>query len=77
MAAGLLWILDAGNNTAMEPYRALLQTNLMKQMPLGFQMQSFFTGFGQTLANLSLFIFPMIFIGKQALYLPGYMLLSS
>jgi maltose/moltooligosaccharide transporter len=27
-------------------------------------MQSFFTGFGQTLANLSLFIFPMIFIGK-------------
>jgi hypothetical protein len=25
MAAGLLWILDVGNNTAMEPYRALLQ----------------------------------------------------
>jgi maltose/moltooligosaccharide transporter len=23
MAAGLLWILDAANNTAMEPYRAL------------------------------------------------------
>jgi maltose/moltooligosaccharide transporter len=29
MAAGLLWILDAGNNTAMEPYRAFIVTNLM------------------------------------------------
>jgi maltose/moltooligosaccharide transporter len=38
-----------------------------KQMPLGFQMQSFFTGFGQTLANLSLFYFPMILLEKQAL----------
>lgn len=65
MAAGLLWILDAGNNTAMEPYRALVADTLVEeQQPLGFQMQSFFTGFGQTLANLSLFIFPMIFIGK-------------
>ena len=65
MAAGLLWILDAGNNTAMEPYRAFVADKLDgDQQPLGFQMQSFFTGFGQTLANLSLFIFPMIFIGK-------------
>ncbi|WP_278034802.1 MFS transporter [Flavobacterium nitratireducens] len=65
MAAGLLWILDAGNNTAMEPYRAFIADKLDdEQLPLGFQMQSFFTGFGQTLANISLFIFPMIFIGK-------------
>lgn len=65
MAAGLLWILDAGNNTAMEPYRAFVADKLNdEQQPIGFQMQSFFTGFGQTLANLSLFIFPMIFIGK-------------
>lgn len=65
MAAGLLWILDAGNNTAMEPYRAFVADKLDgDQQPLGFQVQSFFTGFGQTLANLSLFIFPMIFIGK-------------
>ena len=64
MAAGLLWILDAGNNTAMEPYRAFVADKLdFEQQPLGFQMQSFFTGFGQTLANLSLFIFPLIFIG--------------
>jgi maltose/moltooligosaccharide transporter len=65
MAAGLLWILDAGNNTAMEPYRAFVADKLEgDQQPLGFQMQSFFTGFGQTLANVSLFIFPLIFVGK-------------
>ena len=65
MAVGLLWILDAGNNTAMEPYRAFIADKLDdEQMPMGFQMQSFFTGLGQTLANLSLFIFPMIIIGK-------------
>ncbi|MFN8253246.1 MAG: MFS transporter [Ferruginibacter sp.] len=65
MAAGLLWILDAGNNTAMEPYRAFIADKLdPSQQPTGFQAQSFFTGFGQTLANVSLFIFPLIFIGK-------------
>ena len=65
MAAGLLWILDAGNNTAMEPYRAFIADKLDEsQQPTGFQAQSFFTGFGQTLANISLFIFPLIFIGK-------------
>ena len=64
MAAGLLWILDAGNNTAMEPYRAFIADKLdSSQQPTGFQAQSFFTGFGQTLANVSLFIFPLIFIG--------------
>lgn len=65
MAAGLLWILDAGNNMAMEPYRAFVADKLVEeQQPLGFQMQSFFTGFGQTLANLSLFVFPLIIVGK-------------
>ena len=64
MAAGLLWILDAGNNTAMEPYRAFVADKLdASQQPVGFQAQSFFTGFGQTLANFSLFLFPMIIIG--------------
>ena len=65
MAASLLWILDVGNNTAMEPYRAFIADKLnAEQQPTGFQAQSFFTGLGQTLSNLSLFIFPMIFIGK-------------
>ena len=64
MAAGLLWILDAGNNTAMEPYRAFIADKLDdSQQATGFQAQSFFTGLGQTLANVSLFIFPMIFVG--------------
>jgi maltose/moltooligosaccharide transporter len=48
MAAGLLWILDVGNNTAMEPYRAFIADTLdEEQQPVGFQAQSFFTGFGQ------------------------------
>jgi maltose/moltooligosaccharide transporter len=65
MAAGLLWILDAGNNTAMEPYRAFIADKLNDdQRPTGFQTQSFFTGLGQTLANVSLFVFPMIIAGK-------------
>ena len=64
MAVGLLWILDAGNNTAMEPYRAFIADKLdASQQPTGFQAQSFFTGFGQTLANLSLFVFPLLFTG--------------
>ena len=64
MAAGLLWILDAGNNTAMEPYRAFIADKLdSEQQPTGFLAQSFFTGLGQTLANFSLFLFPMVMVG--------------
>ncbi|MFD2202014.1 MFS transporter [Shivajiella indica] len=64
MAAGLLWILDAANNTAMEPYRALIADKLpSEQYAKGFLTQSFFTGLGITLANLSLFVFQ--------LYIPG------
>jgi maltose/moltooligosaccharide transporter len=66
MAAGLLWILDVGNNTAMEPYRAFIADKLNDdQRPTGFQTQSFFTGLGQTLANVSLFVFPILIIGKS------------
>lgn len=58
MAVGLLWILDAANNTAMEPYRAFIADKLPKsQHAAGFLTQSFFTGLGITLANLSLFFF--------------------
>jgi maltose/moltooligosaccharide transporter len=65
MAVGLLWILDIGNNTAMEPYRAFVADKLDKsQQATGFQAQSFFTGLGQTLANFTLLAFPLIFIGK-------------
>ncbi|MEM1121372.1 MAG: MFS transporter [Bacteroidota bacterium] len=54
MAAGLLWILDAGNNIAMEPYRAFVSDKLEKeQLSLGFLMQSFLTGLGSTLSNFT------------------------
>ena len=54
MAASLLWILDAGNNIALEPYRAFVSDKLEKeQLSLGFLMQSFFTGLGSTLANFT------------------------
>ncbi|MBO9674712.1 MAG: MFS transporter [Sphingobacteriaceae bacterium] len=54
MAAGILWILDAGNNITMEPYRAFVSDKLPpEQHALGFLTQSFFTGLGITLANLT------------------------
>lgn len=66
MAVGLLWILDAANNTAMEPYRAFIADKLpSNQMATGFLTQSFFTGLGITLANISLFIFQKVIIGKH------------
>ncbi|MGB4957821.1 MAG: MFS transporter [Saprospiraceae bacterium] len=71
MAAGLLWILDAGNNTAMEPYRAFIADKLpRKQFPTGFLMQSFFTGLGITLANFSLPLFQYLWTGKADTGIP-------
>ena len=68
MAVGLLWILDAANNTAMEPYRAFIGDKLPEdQQTFGFQMQSLFVGAGITLANLSLFVFQKYFGGENNL----------
>ena len=51
MAASLLWILDAGNNITMEPYRAYVSDRLDEdQHRVGFLTQSAFTGLAQTLA---------------------------
>jgi maltose/moltooligosaccharide transporter len=51
------WLLDAGNNTSMEPYRALISDRLPRsQLARGFLTQSMFTGAGAVLANLSLFV---------------------
>src|SRR5829696_2009763 len=51
------WLLDAGNNTSMEPYRAFISDRLPRsQMARGFLTQSMFTGAGAVLANLSLFL---------------------
>lgn len=66
MAAGLLWVLDAANNTAMEPYRAFIADKLpASQHASGFLTQSFFTGLGITLANISLFIFQKFIPGQH------------
>lgn len=66
MAVGLLWILDAANNTAMEPYRAFIADKLpASQRAMGFLTQSFFTGLGITLANLSLFFFQKLITGQS------------
>ena len=54
MAAGLLWLLDAGNNITMEPYRAYVSDRLPGgQLQLGFLTQSAFTGLAQTAAYLT------------------------
>lgn len=51
MAASLLWILDAGNNITMEPYRAYVSDRLDEsQHNVGFLTQSAFTGLAQCLA---------------------------
>lgn len=61
-AVGLLWILDVGNNMAMEPYRAFVGDKLPeKQLSLGYQMQSLFVGAGILLAMGSIVVFQKIF----------------
>jgi maltose/moltooligosaccharide transporter len=58
MAAGLLWILDASINIAMEPFRAFVGDNLPeKQRPSGYLMQSFFIGVGSVVASALPWIF--------------------
>lgn len=52
VAAGMLWIMDASINIAMEPFRAFVGDNLPKrQRPLGYAMQSFFIGIGAVIAS--------------------------
>jgi maltose/moltooligosaccharide transporter len=59
MAASLLWLLDAGNNTTMEPYRAYVSDRLNPdQHELGFLSQSAFTGLAQSLS----FLMPSILV---------------
>jgi maltose/moltooligosaccharide transporter len=58
MAAGLLWILDSSINISMEPFRAFVADNLAEnQRAKGFAMQSFFIGFGATIASALPWIF--------------------
>jgi maltose/moltooligosaccharide transporter len=75
MAVLLLWLLDASNNTAMEPYRAFIADKLPpSQLGKGFLAQSFFTGLGITLANVSLFVFQKFIQGGTAAGIPYWVL---
>ncbi|WP_288424131.1 MFS transporter [uncultured Spirosoma sp.] len=67
MAASLMWILDTGLNITQEPFRAFIGDKLSdEQRGLGFAMQSFFVGFGQTVANLMPTIFRLLGITTTA-----------
>ena len=67
MAASLLWILDAGNNITMEPYRAYVADRLAAdQQSAGFLTQSAFTGLAQTLSYLAPTLLTA-FVGKDVL----------
>jgi maltose/moltooligosaccharide transporter len=72
MAAGLRWILDASINITMEPFRAFVADNLPEeQRTLGFVMQSFFIGIGQTLANALPYLFTYLgVVGVMATGIP-------
>lgn len=60
MAVSLLWVLDAGNNITMEPYRAYVSDRLNEdQHQIGFLTQGAFTGLAQMLA----FLTPSILVG--------------
>ena len=75
MAVLLLWLLDASNNTAMEPYRAFIADKLPpSQLGKGFLAQSFFTGLGITLANISLYVFQQLIDGGTKAGIPYWVL---
>ncbi|WP_371397267.1 MFS transporter [Fretibacter rubidus] len=62
MAVSCLWIMDAGNNMTMEPYRAYISDRLRpEQRQFGFLTQSAFTGLAQMLAFLAPSIMVYVF----------------
>jgi maltose/moltooligosaccharide transporter len=71
MAVICLWLVDASNNTAMEPYRALISDRLRKsQIARGFLTQSMFTGAGAVLANVSLYVMQKFVTGASEAGVP-------
>lgn len=69
-AAALLWMLDAGNNITMEPYRAYVSDRLdSRQHSLGFLTQSAFTGLAQMLSYLTPSI--MVYFGMSQYAVDG------
>lgn len=71
MAVVLLWLLDAGANTAMEPYRALISDKLrLSQRTTGYLLQGVLIGSGAVVANLSLFLFQTLITGTNEAGVP-------
>lgn len=68
VAVLMLWILDAANNIAQQPYRAYISDRLNdEQRSIGFIVQSAFTGLGQTLSYLAPTAFVWFGMNKDAL----------
>ncbi|MGB6136511.1 MAG: MFS transporter, partial [Shewanella sp.] len=62
IAAGMLWIMDASINIAMEPFRAFVGDNLPKsQRTQGYAMQSFFIGIGAVVASAMPYMLTNVF----------------
>ena len=71
MAVLCLWLLDASNNTAMEPYRAFIADLLPdKQLAKGFLAQSLFIGAGSALAAGTLVVLEKTLAGATAAGIP-------
>jgi maltose/moltooligosaccharide transporter len=68
IGAGMLMIMDASFNIAMEPFRALVADNLPdQQRSLGFSVQTFLIGFGAVLGSWLPYIFAEFFgVSKTA-----------
>ena len=67
IAAGMLWILDASINVAMEPFRAFVGDQLPPaQRPKGFAMQSFFIGVGSVVASMLPFLLERMGVANTA-----------
>jgi maltose/moltooligosaccharide transporter len=90
IAAGLLWILDASINVAMEPFRAYVGDLLPpQQRATGYAMQSFFIGIGSVVASSLPWLLAQVGVDntapagaipatvKYAFYLGGAMLLLA
>lgn len=61
-AAGMLWILDASLNTAMEPFRAFVGDSLSSQQrTAGYAFQTAFIGAGAVAASLMPFLLAEVF----------------
>lgn len=77
VAVALLWVLDAANNLTQQPYRAYISDRLNdEQRPVGFLMQSAFTGLGQTLSYLAPSVFVWLGMNKDALNANGIPLIT-